>query len=261
MLAAFMAAMLIDVLTQAASPALVVGTLVIAAAAHEFFVMTRKAGAAPFVAPGVIAAALAFNLPWIMKYHPYGYDTGTLLAALAIVAFAGVICRKLRQNALTDVAVTIFGAVYIGLLSGYLVRIHLPESGAKLVIYFVAVAKSADIGGYLTGKFLGRHKLAPNISPKKTIEGAAGGIVLSIVVAFALSSLLPGPFSSSWKILFALLVNVTAQFGDLAESVLKRSCNVKDSAVILPRVCGALDLIDSILLSAPVGYYLIRWAW
>jgi phosphatidate cytidylyltransferase len=73
--------------------------------------------------------------------------------------------------------------------------------------------------------------------------------------------LLPSHFSSSWKILFALLVNVAAQFGDLAESVLKRSCNVKDSAVVLPRVCGALDLIDSILLSAPVGFYLIGWAW
>ena len=69
------------------------------------------------------------------------------------------------------------------------------------------------------------------------------------------------PFSPSWKILFALLVNIAAQFGDLAESVMKRSCNVKDSAVILPKVCGALDLIDSILLSAPVGCYLITVAW
>jgi len=261
LLAAFTAAMLIDVLTQAAWPALVVGTLLIAAAVHEFFVMARKIGAAPFTLPGVIAGALAFNLPWIMKYHPYDYDVGTLLAALAIVAFAGVVCRKSRQNAPTDVAVTIFGVVYIGLLSSYLVQIHLPENGAKLVIYFVAVAKSADIGGYLTGKFVGRHKLAPKISPKKTLEGSAGGILLSIVAAFALSSLLPGPFSPSWKILFALLVNIAAQFGDLTESVMKRSCNVKDSAVILPKVCGALDLIDSILLSAPVGCYLITVAW
>jgi phosphatidate cytidylyltransferase len=154
---------------------------------------------------------------------------------------------------------TVFGVVYVGLLGSYLVQIHLPEHGAKLEMYFVAVAKAADIGGYLTGKLLGKRKLAPTISPKKTIEGSAGGIGLSLIVAFSLSFLLPPDpsFSAGWKVLFAVLVNFASQFGDLAESMVKRSCDVKDSAVFLPKVCGALDLIDSVLISAPVAFYLI----
>lgn len=253
--------MLLDILADAPAPVLVVGTFLIGAAAYEFYVMCGKAGFAPFALPGALAAALAFNLPWLKEYHlgnDYGF--GALLALLVILAFFGLICRKSRPNALVDVAVTVFGAVYIGLLSAYLVEIHLPEFGAKLVIYFIAVAKAADIGGYLTGKLAGKHKLAPNISPNKTIEGAIGGMMLSVIVAFALSFLLPGGFSPAWKVLFAVLVNIAAQFGDIAESILKRSCGVKDSAVFLPKVCGALDLIDSVLISAPVAFYLIRAA-
>jgi len=241
-------------------PALLIGTFLVAAAAYEFFVMSKGAQTAPFTAPGVAAAVLAFNLPWLMS-RDAGMDVqGALLAALAIAVFVSLAFRKSRANALADVAVTVFGAVYIGLLGGYLVHMHLLESGAGFLVYFVAVAKASDIGGYLTGKFAGQRKLAPGMSPNKTVEGSAGGLLLSVALAFGLSFLLPGPFSPWWKVLFAVLVSLAAQFGDLAESMIKRSCGVKDSAVFLPKVCGALDLIDSVLLSAPVGFYLITAA-
>jgi len=253
----FLGAMALDILADAPGPALLIGTVVITTAAYEFFDMCRKRGMAPLVVPGSVAAALAFNLPWLTSRYPGVNDQSALLAALVIVAFVGMVCRGSRPNALTDIAVTIFGAVYIGLLGGYLVHIHLLDEGARLVVYFVVVAKVSDIGGYLAGKLAGKHKLAPTISPNKTIEGSLGGLALSVVAAFAMSFLLPKPFPAGWKVLFAVLVSIAAQFGDLCESIIKRSCGVKDSAVFLPKVCGAFDLIDSVLISAPVGFYLI----
>ncbi|HUS57793.1 MAG TPA: phosphatidate cytidylyltransferase [Planctomycetota bacterium] len=253
--------MLTDILLGLPYPAGIVGTLLIAAAAHEFYAMAGAAGAAPFAFWGVLAAAAAFNLPWMAAQWPCLGGSEGILAALAIATFIGlgVRFRKSRPNALADAAVTIFGAVYIGVFGGFIVAIHTLPQGAKMVLFFVAVSKAADIGGYLTGRFFGRRKLAPSISPNKTIEGSIGGVLLSLAAAFGLRAAMPGlGFDAGWAVLFAVLVNVASQFGDLAESMIKRGCGVKDSAVILPKVCGALDLIDSILLSAPVAYYLIR---
>ena len=248
-------------------PAAIVGTALISAAAYELFVMARGVSA-PFLDVGVLGTAIAFNLPWIAarEQWPLAYDA--LLTAVVLLAFVRMERRfsKGKPNALPDMAVTLFGVFYVGILGGYIVQIHqLPAKdvaawGPALVLYFVAVSKMSDIGGYLFGKFLGKHKLAPAISPGKTIEGSAGGLLLSLAAAFGLAWLLPWQFSLSWTIIFAVLVNVTSQFGDLAESMLKRGCNVKDSAVFLPKVCGALDLVDSILISAPVAYYLMKIA-
>jgi len=254
---AFLGAMLLDILAEVSLPALVVGNLLIAAAAHEFFAMARSAGTAPLAGIGIPAAVLAFNLPWLPVYGKVPAPYAALAAALVAAAFLGVACRKSRHNALLDLAVTAFGAIYVGLLGGYLVQAHVQADGARLVLYLVAVAKVADIGGYLTGKFIGRHKLAPGISPNKTIEGSLGGLVLSVAVAVWFAVVLPWQTPLVWRLVFGVSVNAAAQFGDLAESIIKRSCNVKDSAVFLPKVCGALDLIDSVLISAPVGFYLL----
>ena len=258
----FLGAMLVDILLNLSVPAGIVGTALIGAAAHEFYVMARGAGAKPSMAWGIFAAVAAFNLPWMAAKWGWSFESCGLLAALALVAFIGIgkRFRTEKPDAVRDVAITLFGAFYVGVLGGYIVRIHSlsAEHGAILVLYFVAVSKTADIGGYLSGKFFGRHKLAPVISPNKTIEGSLGGLALSLIAAFLLAALLPWRLSLPWTIAFAVLVNAASQFGDLAESMLKRGCNVKDSAVILPKVCGALDLIDSILISAPMGFYLME---
>ena len=253
--------MLVDILLGVAWPAGIVATVLIAGAVHELYVMAGTGGA-PFTILGVAATAVAFNLPWVAAWQqwPQAYDA--LLAAVAFLAFVGLgrRFRSTKPNALTGIAITVFGVLYVGILGGYVVQIHGLKSGAILVLYFVAVSKTADIGGYLSGKLLGKHKLAPAISPNKTIEGSAGGMLLSLAAAFLLAGLLPWEFSLPWTLIFAVLVNVTSQFGDLAESMVKRGCGVKDSAVILPKVCGALDLVDSILISAPVAFYLMKIA-
>jgi len=261
LIALFLGAMLVDILLKWPVLAGVVGTALIGAAAHEFYVMTRTGGAAPLTLWGVLAALAAFNFPWMSARWGWSFGWDGLLAALVLVAFAGIARRfgTGKPDAVRDVSITVFGAFYVGVLGGYIVRIHAlsPPHGANLVLYFVAVSKTADIGGYLSGKFFGRRKLAPVISPNKTIEGSIGGLVLSLIAAFVLIGVLPFERSVPWVVAFAVLVNAASQFGDLAESMLKRGCGVKDSAVVLPKVCGALDLIDSILISAPVAFYMM----
>jgi len=231
-----------------------VGTALIAAAAYEFYAMTKKRGTRPFTLLGIAACAVAFNLPWIT---PGKADFRLLVAAVAGVAFLLLFFRQSRANALADLAVTLFGVVYVGILASYVTGIFMFEAGGKIALFYIAVSKSSDIGGYLAGRLAGRHKLALSISPNKTIEGSLGGIALSLMAAFLLQGMLPAAVPGEWLILFALAVNIASQFGDLSESVIKRSCEVKDSAVFLPAVCGALDLIDSLLLSAPVAFYML----
>ena len=260
LIALFLGAILTDILAGLSYPAGIVGTLLIAAAAHEFYAMVRTAGGAPFVLPGVLAAAVAFNVPLLSEHFVWLNGSDGVLWVLAFAAFVGLGLRfrDSKPNALGDAAVTVFGAAYIGVFGSFIVAIHTLDQGAKLVLFFVAVSKAADIGGYLSGKFFGRHKLSPAISPNKTIEGSLGGMALSLAAAFGFRAAMPSlALPAAWTLLFAVVVNATSQFGDLAESMLKRSCGVKDSAVVLPKVCGALDLIDSILLSAPAAYYLI----
>ena len=252
----FAGMMVIDILFGTPVPALAIGTFLIFAAAHEFYAMARTAGVAPFAALGVAGSVAAFNWPWLEAHSPVFSPEG-ILAALVVAAFLAMFFRQSRANALADLSVTIFGAAYVGLLAGFIVALHALEGGARVVLYAVTVSKLSDIGGYLAGRFFGRHKLAPVISPNKTIEGSAGAVVLSLAAAFSLAPLLPGEFSLWWTIAFGLAVNAAAQFGDLAESIVKRSCGVKDSATFLPGVCGALDLIDSVLISAPVAYAVV----
>ena len=127
------------------------------------------------------------------------------------------------------------------------------------VLFVVLVCKGGDIGGYLTGVSIGRHKLIPHISPGKTIEGSLGSMVMSCLVAVWLRDLVLLPevqVTLTEVILIGIMLNVTAQLGDLVESLLKRRCAVKDSSRILPAHGGVLDLIDSLLFSFP-AYLLI----
>lgn len=138
-----------------------------------------------------------------------------------------------------------------------------PESkghGLGLVIWVIAVAKFTDVGGYLVGSMIGRHKLAPTISPGKTWEGVGGGLVLAAAVAYLPVRYAPEYFEA-WltpirAVALALPIGVAAIVSDLSESAFKRRAGVKDSGRCIPGIGGALDLADSLLLAGPVAYYL-----
>lgn len=166
---------------------------------------------------------------------------------------------KQKEGAIVDLAFSVFGLVYIAIPMGMLLSIlYENQEGRWWVIYLLTVTKITDIGGYIGGSLFGRHKLAPTISPSKTIEGALMGL-LSAVVASGLFYYLGWPDligSFRWLVL-GLMLGIVAQFGDLAESLLKRDANKKDSNT-LPGLGGALDSIDSLLFNIPILYLCLK---
>jgi phosphatidate cytidylyltransferase len=168
------------------------------------------------------------------------------------------------DNALLHVAVEFFGVCYLAIPFSFMLAILYPPSGAEdgryWLFYLIGVTKITDIGGYFVGKLFGKRPLAPQLSPKKTIEGAIGGFCFAVALSLFLTSIGHlinwnlSYFNAAW---LGMLIGVLAQVGDLAESVLKRDALVKDSNKI-PGIGGILDMMDSVLLTAPVVYFFIR---
>ena len=166
-------------------------------------------------------------------------------------------------------AYTIFGLLYVLWLFNFITKIVyvLPRApdgavtGQFYVLYLVAITKFSDMGAYLTGSVFGKHMMVPHISPKKTWEGFAGALFFSLLASWGMFKLMPGHLSAlNWThaTILGLLLGFAAVIGDLAESIVKRSTGVKDSGNFLPGIGGALDLIDSLLFTAPLLFFYLR---
>jgi phosphatidate cytidylyltransferase len=157
-------------------------------------------------------------------------------------------------------------AVFIA-VTGARISFALPGEGAVpgafVLLWLLAVTKFSDMGAYITGSLIGKHKMIPHISPGKTWEGFAGALFSAQLAACGLYALLPGKLAAlhSWPHVIALgfLLAILAVVGDLAESVVKRSLHAKDSGKMLPGIGGGLDLIDSICFTAPALYFYLVW--
>jgi phosphatidate cytidylyltransferase len=147
------------------------------------------------------------------------------------------------------------GIIYIPLLLLFLVLIRNGADGMLWLALVLCVIFAGDTSAYYFGTYLGRHKLAPAVSPGKTIEGAVGGLVANIVVGAAFKALFLPDLPWVLSIVFFLVVGITGQAGDLFESALKRTSNIKDSGGLLPGHGGFLDRIDALLFAAPVAYF------
>lgn len=160
---------------------------------------------------------------------------------------------------LADLAASIFGCVYIGWLMSHLFLLrHLSAQGFDYLLLTLVLTWATDTGAYFAGLALGRHKLARQVSPNKTVEGAIGGIAASVLAAAALGYYNPWlPLSLFLGLGF--VVSVLGQLGDLFESALKRLGGIKDSGQLIPGHGGVLDRFDSLLFTAPVVYYYLQW--
>jgi len=190
-----------------------------------------------------------------------------LAAPALLVVFLVEITRYRKPGGnMANIAASIFTLVYIGLMLRTAVSLRLGW-GVGALVSWIVVVKMGDTGAYAVGRLIGRHKMAPLLSPGKTIEGVVGGLVLACLGAWATTryivplsvpeSVPAGPWWG-W-IVFGLLVGAAGIVGDLAESLLKRDVGVKDSSTWLPGFGGVLDIIDSLLLSAPVAWFC--WAY
>lgn len=220
---------------------------------YEFFRLDSKNIFPPsFIYLGIISG---IALPYITYfYRPAGGIWEALFFIIALIAlFLIQFARRENQNAVNLIALTLFGIFYIGWFFTFLVKIRFLDEGYKLAAYLLLVTKTGDIGAYLVGSRFGRHALIPRISPNKSVEGAVGGFLFSMFFAVTSWSFLRWmPFLVVF--IGGILIGVFAQLGDLAESLVKRDYRVKDSSPFLPGLGGMLDVIDSILFTAPIFY-------
>ena len=176
-------------------------------------------------------------------------NQGDLLAMLVLPALLVVV----RPDPIEKAALRLFalwsGFIYIVIPFYFGVKLGIDRD--PWILYVLGVIWSGDTGAYFAGRFLGRHKLHPKVSPKKTIEGAIGGIAASIGGGLIMVSLLNLPIPVGYTIFYSAIGGALGQLGDLAESLIKRACGVKDSGTILPGHGGMLDRVDGVIFAFP----------
>jgi phosphatidate cytidylyltransferase len=210
---------------------------------------------------GVLSLTALAASPWVSRVSGVGELEWSAVALVA--SLVGLLLLDWAQGGigrgLESVGVPLLGVVYLWGCLSFVARTEaLPGAGVGGVALLFAVAKGSDIAAYYAGTRLGRHRLAPRVSPKKSVEGAAGALVASLLIAVGVVRLLGLPFGLGQAALFGGVVGLAGQAGDLAESFLKRKLRCKDSAQLLPGFGGVLDLADSLAGSAPVAYVMFR---
>ena len=196
----------------------------------------------------------------ILGTHRPDIIVPALLATLVGIISVPLLSRTSLEQSLRDGAMTLFGVLYLGLTLGTLSMTRLLPQGESLIFFLLLVTWASDTGAYYVGTLYGRHRLAPTISPKKTVEGLVGGLIGAIIAAYAARWWFLPELSGLDCLVLATLLTFTGLWGDLTESAMKRSVGVKDSGGILPGHGGMLDRLDSLLFTAPVFYYYVTMA-
>jgi len=226
--------------------------------------MLRGAGVRLLPVSG-LAACLAIGLsPFTLRMAAMSFqgpavaDLYTLaVPAWLAVVFAEQMCRRTVQGAAGRIGATALAMAYLGGGCAAILAVRM-YFGLPVLVLFLAAVKCTDIGAYFTGSLLGRHKLIPWLSPGKTWEGLAGGLAAAAGVSMlAHRAMNLTRISLAQAALFGVAVGLLGQFADLCESLLKRSCETKDSGALVPEFGGILDILDSPLLSAPFAYVLL----
>ena len=245
--------------TDGVASAVVLGLLALVGCL-EYVTMFRKAGfAVSRTLLLLLTVLLCSTAPWFewqsMHHELYPLVIGTLLLLFPLALRA--LSSERTATGLEAMGSTMLGFILVAwplyLAQGLALR-HLPS-----VLFVILVCKGGDIGAYLLGRALGRQRLLPHVSPAKTVEGAIGSMVVSCLVAAALRQPLLAPdvdVTLTEAVLVGIMLNITAQIGDLVESLLKRRCGETDSSALLPAHGGVLDLLDSLLFSFP-AYFLV----
>jgi phosphatidate cytidylyltransferase len=222
-------------------------------AAAEFYAMERREARLPNEVFGVIAAAA-------MPVAAALWGTPGLLAVVTALTAASLLWHTLFLSVQTaDTAETLFGAIYTGFLLAYLVMVRKFDAGLVLSLAVVLSVWLNDVGAYFIGSLIGRHKMAPKISPKKSWEGFVAGAVACVAV-WMLVPLVPESGVSWWlAAITGVAVALASVIGDLAESRMKREAGVKDSGNSLPGHGGFLDRLDSLILVCLVAFWVLWW--
>lgn len=243
---------------------------------YEYFHMVKEQGPPVFTLTGMICAALYLTGSFFyLRTHgsetAFDLEMGVLVGFLFVIFVRQMFRAAAVREPLEAIGYTVFGLLYIPWLFNFITKIIylLPNSpdgqptGQFYVILLLVVTKFSDMGAYVFGSLFGKHPFVPHISPKKTWEGFCGALIASVLGGLWVYALMPqklGVLRFEDIIILSVVLGAVAVVGDLAESIIKRSAKAKDSSQILPGIGGTLDLIDSLLFTAPVMYFYLRFA-
>jgi phosphatidate cytidylyltransferase len=224
-------------------------------AALEFYkiISTSNPKIVPFTAFGIIWTILFIFSPHL----DYDYLISILLTIAIVIPPVWLLLRQNKEDAFLSWMWTLTGILYIGWLLSHFIALRELDFGREWVFYAFFVTFASDTFAYFIGKTWGKHQLAPAISPKKTQEGALGGIFGSIVISLLFVWLFDMPINYGYAIILGILVSIFGQIGDLFESLFKRNMGIKDSGNSLPGHGGFLDRIDSLVFTGVIVYYYV----
>jgi phosphatidate cytidylyltransferase len=244
----------------------------------EYFRMVKAAGVECFPSFGaLVAVGYSGVVYWLLMRSGAGGGfalPGVVDAAAIYTVMVGAVVLRLRvpvrdSGPVFAVGVNLLGFVYLGLMFNFVARLLflVPGEGEMpglwLVLWVVAVTKFTDMGAYITGTAIGKHKMIPHISPGKTWQGFGGALVFAQLAACGLWLWIPEKLSplGGWGhvVFLGLALALLAVLGDLAGSIIKRSLKAKDSGSVLPGIGGSFDLIDSICFTVPFFYFYLKW--
>ncbi len=242
---------------------------------YELYALLEKADFAPQKRLGCFLGLFiilgAWYLPAYSKIHFMDAGEDIFTIAIMIVSLSVLIKPDFSDNR-SRIMSTLFGLLLVPFMLHFYVllvyhfnKIGLPDTGLLLTLWIVAVAKFTDVGGLLIGSIVGKHKLAAAISPGKTWEGAIGGITTAAIIGTLLAFFfgkyftIPQGFTPLYAGIMAIPIAIIAIASDLIESFIKRKAHVKDSGSLIPGIGGAFDLMDSLLLTAPCAFLIIKY--
>ncbi|MDF0645934.1 MAG: phosphatidate cytidylyltransferase [Nitrospira sp.] len=209
-------------------------------------------GERPYVGIGLLGFAALLLAP-----HHGEFLVPTLLAVVIGTLSIPLVLRLPLDHVLRNSAATLLGILYLGMTLSFVIRTRLLDHGEWLVFFLLLVTWAGDTGAYYAGTIWGQHRLAPRISPKKSVEGLVGGLLAAVTAAYLARWWFLPMLSMIDCAVLALLLTAAGLGGDLAESAMKRSVGAKDSGGVLPGHGGMLDRLDSLLFTAPTFFYYV----
>lgn len=255
-------------------PTAIVIALVAILAFGELNKLATAAGTSLLTVTGLIWSVLiSTEYYWRNCLYDLLHNCGTLFSILytllsiffifgLVALFLEQMIRYRTQDALRRIGATLLAYCYLGYLLGFIFTIRL--YGIPFLVLFLAAVKCTDIGAYFTGSAIGKHKLIPWLSPGKSWEGLIGGLIFAAGVSVVICMYFPvikTQMTIPQAILFGVLIGLIGQFGDLCESLLKRSANIKDAGSKVPEFGGVLDIIDSPLIAAPFAFLFFKFTY
>jgi phosphatidate cytidylyltransferase len=229
---------------------------------REFYGLMKHMGYDPFDKLGMTLSAAVILAPFYLS--KYNVQTVDLLAFAVVVFSIRILGERQAQSRVETLAASLFGLIYVPVMLQYFVRIisiHTPRESTGLVLFLwvIAVSKFCDVGALLVGTAIGKRRMAPVISPKKSWEGAVGGLLTSALIGAGIvywaHDYMPIRMTPLIAALIAVPIGALGIVADLVESIIKRRATIKDSGATIPGIGGMFDVTDSLILTAPAAYF------